>query len=112
MLVDHADAQLDGIVGLVDLHRFTTDRDLALVLRVEAVEDVHQGALARAVFAEEGQDLALIQGETDAVVGKHPREAFGYVARLQDWDHRRSPPCLRISDSHTGLVDIIDPQFL
>ena len=96
MLVDHTDAQFDGIVGIVDLNRTLTDLDLALVLRVEAVEDIHQRALARAVFAQESQDLSRIQRETAAIVGKYPREAFGYVARLQDWDHRRSPPCQRI----------------
>jgi hypothetical protein len=90
VLVDHADAQGDGVVGLVDLDRPATDLDLALVLGIEAVEDVHQGALARAVLAEEGQDLALVERKADPVVGQHPREALGDVACLQDRGHRRS----------------------
>ena len=83
VLVDHADAQFDGVVGIGDLDGGTTDLDLAFVLGIEAVEDIHQGAFARAVFAQEGQDLALFQRKADAVVGQHPREAFGDVAHLK-----------------------------
>ena len=51
------------------------DADLALVRPVQAGEDVHQRALAGAVLAEQGVDLAGAQLEVDVVVGDDAREA-------------------------------------
>ena len=51
------------------------DPDLALLGRVEPVEDVHQRRLAGAVLAEERVHLALAQVEADVVVGDDARES-------------------------------------
>ena len=60
VLVHHADAARDGIVGGVDIHLFPADQDLAFIRLIQAVEDVHQGGLAGAVFPQQGMDLALL----------------------------------------------------
>ena len=69
MLVDHADAQLDGIVGLCDIYRLAAELDFPFVLRVETVDHVHKGAFARAVFTQKGKDLPLLEGKADRIIG-------------------------------------------
>ena len=50
---------------------------------VGAAQDLHQRALARAVLAEQGQDLARLQLERDPVEGPAGPEALGDVAHRQ-----------------------------
>ena len=57
--------------------------DLALVGRVEPVEDAHQRRLAGAVLAEQRVDLAAAQVEVDAVVGDDGAEALRDPAQLE-----------------------------
>ncbi len=61
--MDHADAGGDRLGGRAEGERFAVDEDLALVGGVQPVEHVHQGALAGAVLAEQGDELALGDGE-------------------------------------------------
>ena len=61
--------------GEPERDRPAVDADLARVRPVEAGEDVHQRALAGAVLAEQGVDLAGAQLEVDVVVGDDAREA-------------------------------------
>ena len=79
MLVHHADAERDGIVRAVDRDRSAADEDLALIRPQQPVHDVHQRALARAVFAQERVDLAGTQVEADVIVGQRAGEGFGDV---------------------------------
>ena len=60
MLVDHADAERDGVVGRLDRDRLAADPDLAAVGLVEAVEDRHQRRLAGAVLADDAVDGAAL----------------------------------------------------
>ena len=62
------------------------DHDLAFVGLVQAVELAHQGALARAVFAEQGVDLARAHVEADPIVGQDAREALDDIAHLDAGD--------------------------
>ena len=90
VLVDHADAAGDGVGRAGDLDRLAVEQDLALVRRGEAVEDVHQRGLARAVLAEQRVDLARADGQVDVVVGQDARVALGDAAHLERrGDHRR-----------------------
>src|SRR6266540_637460 len=52
ILMHHPDPERDGISGTPDLGGLAPDQDLATVLLVEAIEHVHQRALARAVFSQ------------------------------------------------------------
>ena len=69
--------------GPADLHRLAVDEDLALVRLEQAVEDVHQGRLAGAVLAEQGVDLAGLDGQVDVVVGDQVTEALGDAAQFE-----------------------------
>ena len=75
------------------------EQDLALVGRVEPVEDVHQRRLAGAVLAEQRMDLAAAQVEVDVVVGEHAREPLRDPAQLEQrcLRHRSRDPT-RIAD--------------
>ena len=84
MLVDHPDTAGDGVFGIVYLHPLAVDEDLTLVGFVEAVEDLHQGRLARPVLAEEAEDFTPVQDERDVVVGRDGAEALGDAPHLQD----------------------------
>ena len=50
VLVDHADTEVEGILGRCDGHRLVVDVDLSLIGEVDAGEHVHQRGLAAAVF--------------------------------------------------------------
>ena len=50
---------------------------------VEAVEDVHERGLARAVLAQEGVDLAGLDGQVDVVVGHERPEGLRDPAQLK-----------------------------
>ena len=66
------------------LKALVLEPDLALVGRVQPVEDVHQRRLAGAVLAEQGVNLAVPQIEIDVVVGEHARELLRDPAELED----------------------------
>ncbi len=83
VLVDHADAEGDGVVGARDAAHLAVDQHVARVGRVEAVGDAHGGRLAGAVLADEGVDGARLDLEVDAVVRQDAAEALGDVAKLQ-----------------------------
>ncbi len=72
MLVDHPDAKCDGVLGTVDGDRPAVEEDLARVERGEAVDDVHQRRLPRAVLAQQSVDLAPIDGQVHSIVGSQP----------------------------------------
>src|SRR5436309_2643351 len=60
-----ADPLVDRLAGDVGV----AEQDLAAVRREEAADEVHQRRLARAVGADEGQHLALVDDEVDVVDG-------------------------------------------
>ena len=82
MLVDHADAQIMGVLGGPDGHRPAVRQDLSAVGEIDAGEHIHQGGLAAAVFAQQGEDLSLVQGEGNLVVCHHVAEGLGQLPQL------------------------------
>ena len=76
VLVHHADAQVVGVVRVVDPDFLAVLLDRALFRLVQAEQHAHQRGLARAVFAEQGVDLALFQLERDVVVGDDAGETL------------------------------------
>ena len=77
MLVDHGQSGLDCVTGSGDVCWLPGQEHLSLVLVVEPVEDLHQGAFPGAVFAEQCVDLPGLDVEVHRVVGQHPWEPFG-----------------------------------
>ena len=71
-------------LGLIEMRLGSPSiSDLALVGAVQPVEDVHERRLAGAVLAEEGVDLALLDGQVDVVVGDHAGEPLRDAAKLE-----------------------------
>ena len=77
VLMDHADPQALGLLGGVDGHGLALHEDLASVGLVNAGEHIHQRSLARAVLAQQRQDLAPAQGQVYILVGHHASEGLG-----------------------------------
>ena len=84
VLVHHADPQLDGIQRRLQLDFLAADVDLAFVRLHEPVDDLHQRGLARAVFAQDGMDLAGAHLKVDRVVGDDTGIPLGYPPQLQN----------------------------
>ena len=89
VLVDHADPGRDRVARVVEGDGLAVDEDLALVVLVQPVEDVHQRRLAGAVLAEQGVDLAGLDRQVDVLVGDDPGEALRDPAELEP--HRVLP---------------------
>ena len=80
MLMHHADAGVDGVLGAVEVGRLAVDEDFALVRAVEPGEDVHQRGLAGAVFAEQAENLSGPDIKVDVGVCDDLAEALGDAA--------------------------------
>ena len=88
VLMDHADAQGDGVVRGADMHFLAVHADMPRVRPVDAGEHVHQRSLAGAVFAQQRQYLAIVHGQVDVLVGDDGAEGLGQPLQL---DRRMSP---------------------
>jgi hypothetical protein len=86
VLEDHADLRAEASeVGLRVADRDAVDQDVAPLERLEAVDGLDQGALARAGRAADDHDLALVDGGRAAVQHLHRAVPLADVAHL---DHR------------------------
>ena len=83
VLVDHADPGADRLAGITERAQLAVDQDLAGVRAIEPGQDVHQGGLARAVLAQEAQDLTPIDRNGDPVVGEDAREPLRDVLEFK-----------------------------
>ena len=96
VLVHHADAQIVGVVGVVDGHDLAVLADLPLLRLVQAEQNAHQRGFARAVFAQQGVDLTAAQLQGDVVIGDDARESLRYMEHLNDiWIVQANGPPLR-----------------
>ena len=82
VLVDHADLVVECVLRAADRDRLSADQDLAVVGEVDACEHIHQRGLAAAVFAEQGQNLAVIDRQVDPVVGDNRAKTLGDVSQF------------------------------
>ena len=73
---------LDGIRGGAQGDGLAVEHDLPTVRRLEAGQDLHESALARAVLAQDALDGAGGHGEGDAVVGFDRAEMLADVCDL------------------------------
>ena len=90
VLMHHAEAGRDGD-GRVGKHRLlAVDPDLAFVGLQQAEQYVHQRRLAGAILADDGVDLAALDGEVDAVIGDERTETLGDRFQLDGEGHRGS----------------------
>ncbi len=79
VLMDHADAIVECVLGGSDGHRLAVNVDLSLIGEVDAGKHIHQRGLAAAVFAQQRQDLTLVQFQIHGVVGHDLSKALCHV---------------------------------
>ena len=86
--MDHADPVTNGVTRRLEVAGLAVDADFAGILPVHAVEDLHQRALAGAVFTEQGVNLARRHVERNPVVREDiRREAFDDSGKLDEGFH-------------------------
>ena len=81
VLVDHADAGLDGVRRARERDGGAVELDGPLVGPLHPVEDLHEGGLAGAVLADDGVHGSAADAERDVLVGHDAREALGDPAQ-------------------------------
>ena len=84
VLVDHADAKVVCIVGVIDLDFLAVFLDDALFRLVQAEQNAHEGGFAGAVFAQQGMHFAFAQLEGDVVVCLDTGELLGNIQHFND----------------------------
>ena len=75
----HADAEAVGIIGVFDLDLFAVFFDNALLCLIQAEQNAHKRALARAVFAEQSMYLAFFELKGNIIIGDYARKALCYM---------------------------------
>jgi hypothetical protein len=68
VLMHHADAVGNGIVGIAEAHRLTVHQNLTFVRLIQAIQHIHQSAFAGAVFSKQRMDFAVLQRKVDMIV--------------------------------------------
>src|SRR5205823_8092819 len=91
LLEDQCDASLLRLVDGAERNPFPLPEDLAGVGAVDPCENLHQGRLARAVLAQEANDLAGADREAHAVEGTHARERPRHLPHLEEWGSHITP---------------------
>ena len=76
MLMDHADAEIERVLGGADDDGLVVDEYLALVGEIYAGKHIHKGRFARAVFTQKRQNLASVYVEPYLVVSFDRAEGF------------------------------------
>ena len=82
MLMDHADAVVEGVLGGADDNFLVVNEDLTIVREIYPGEHIHQGSFAAAVLTQKRQDLTAVNIQPDLVVGDDASEPFGDIAHL------------------------------
>ncbi len=83
LLVDDAHPPLLRLAGVAEADLFAVEEDRPRVGLIGADEDLHQGALAGAVLADDGMDLTGHDVEIDRIEDRHAEEALGDAAHLK-----------------------------
>ena len=76
LLVNHGDAQPQGLVGILDPHPPAVQEDLAFVRRIDAGQRFHERGFSRPVFAHQGVDGRRPHREPDGLQGLHAGKAL------------------------------------
>src|SRR6266446_8654079 len=82
VLVYHTDFQANSIARSTYMRRLTIDQYFAAVRMNQAIENIHKGSFARAVFSNQGMDFSLAHGQIDMVVSNYTWPRLTDVAHL------------------------------
>ena len=63
LLMDEGDAMVDGFVRGVQLHGLAVYENLPADRRKQSAENIHESRFAGAIFAKEGENLAILNGK-------------------------------------------------
>ena len=88
MLMDHADAGAQRFARRAGRQFGVAEDDRTLIRPHHAEQDLHQGAFARTVLAEQSDDRPGRHGQIDAGIGLHGTVSLGDSAHLQQCRHR------------------------
>ena len=91
MLVDHAEAEAQGLARARDLDLAVVDQHRARVGPVIAHDAFDERALARAVAPEEGMEIPRRETEPGTIEDRLRAEALGDPVGLQAWRDARPP---------------------
>ena len=69
MLVNHADAEPQRIARRGDGTLLPADEDRTVVWMIDARKHIHKRCLAGSIFAKQGENLALLDGQVDIIIG-------------------------------------------
>ena len=83
MLEHHADTYAPRLGRRFDMHFAVLPQHLAGVGPGHTVDDLHQRALARAVFPQHRMDLTGAHDQIDLLIRHHRRVYFGDAAQFQ-----------------------------
>ncbi len=92
MLMNHPDAEIDGVLGGTHLELRAVHQDRAFVGLHHPVEDLHQGGLAGPVLAHDRVDLTGADNQFDVAVGDYARVPLGYSVQLNGRCLLHNPP--------------------
>ena len=84
MLLDHRDSERHRVLRRPDAAPDAVDPDLSGGFMIEAVEDLHDCALAGPVFSEQRHHLAASYRKRHIVVGEDLREPLGDMPQLNN----------------------------
>ena len=84
LLMDDADAETSRIRRSMHRHWHTLERDGARVSLMDASENLHQRRLARAVLADETDDLSSRHVEVHAIEGGDAGKLLGHRRHVQE----------------------------
>src|SRR5215212_5351082 len=86
LLVNGGNTAMLGVARTCQRQWLPIEEKLAVVVRVDAAEQLHQGRLTGAVLADQGMHFAALDRERDVVQRSHTGEPLADVSNLQ---HRR-----------------------
>jgi hypothetical protein len=82
VLVDHADAPIDGIQTRAEINWFPGNINFPFVGLVFSEEDFHQGRFSSTILAEDGVNLAGFYFEVNMVIGNNTGESLRDSSRF------------------------------
>ena len=82
VLVDHTNLQANSIAGSGNVSKLAIDENFTAVWVNQAIEDIHQGGFACAIFSNQGVNLPFPNRQVDMIVGNHPWPGLADVAHL------------------------------
>ena len=91
VLMNHSNAQIIGIIWILDLHFHSIFFDDPLLRLIESKKNAHQRGFSSTVLSQQGMDLTLFQLQGDLVVGDDPGKFLGDLKHFDDVVHMHTP---------------------